>query len=48
MTFFVKHTIMHLLLSIYTDMIMVEAMEDVKEAVRVGVELLKDVKFAGD
>ena len=37
-----------LLFSIYAEMMMIEAMEDVEEGVRVGGELLKDVKFADD
>ena len=37
-----------LLFSIYAEMVMKEAMEDVEEGVRVGGELLKDVKFADD
>ena len=37
-----------LLFSIYAEMMMVEAMEDIEEGVRVGGELLKDVKFADD
>ena len=38
----------HLLLSIYKEIMMIEAMEDVKEGARVGGELLKDVKFGND
>ena len=34
--------------SICAEMMMIEATEDVKEGVRVGGELLKDVKFADD
>ena len=37
-----------LLFSIYAEMMMIEAIEDVEEGVRVGGELLKDVKFADD
>ena len=34
------------LFSIHAEMMMIESMEDVEEGVRVGRELLKDVKFA--
>ena len=37
-----------LLFSIYAEMMMIKAMEDVEEGVRVVGELLKDVKFADD
>ena len=37
-----------LLFSIYAEMMMVEAMDDVKGGVRVGGEMLTDVKFADD
>ena len=36
------------LISIYAEMMIIEAMEDMEEGVRVGGELLKDVKFADD
>ena len=37
-----------LLFSIYAKMMMIQAMEDVEEGVRVEAELLKDVKFSDD
>ena len=37
-----------LLFSIYAEMMMVEAMQDIEEGVKVGGELVKDVKFADD
>jgi hypothetical protein len=37
-----------LLFSIYAEMMMKEAMEDINEGVKVGGELLKDVRFADD
>ena len=37
-----------LLFSIYAEMMMIEAMEGVKEGVRIEGELLKNVKFADD
>ena len=37
-----------LLFSIYAEMMMKEAMEDIIEGVKVGGELLKDVRFADD
>ena len=37
-----------LLFSIYAEMMMKEAMEDITEGVKVGGELLKDVRFADD
>ena len=37
-----------LLFSIYAEMMMIEAMEDVEEGVRIGGELLKNVRFADD
>ncbi len=36
------------LFSVYVEMMMKEAMEDVDEGVKVGGELLKDVRFADD
>ena len=37
-----------LLFSIYAEMMMIEAMEDIEEGVKVGGQLVKDVKFADD
>src|SRR6476469_9774414 len=37
-----------LLVSIYAEMIMKEALENVEEEIRVGGELIKDVKYADD
>ena len=37
-----------LLFSIYAEMMMVEALEDVEEGIRVGGELISDVRFADD
>src|SRR6476619_3121214 len=37
-----------LLFSIYAEMMMKEALENVEEGIRVGVELIKDVKYADD
>ena len=37
-----------LLFSIYAEMMMIEALEEIEEGVRVGGELVKDVKFADD
>jgi hypothetical protein len=37
-----------LLFSIYAESMMIEAMEDIEEGVRVGGELVKDVRFADD
>src|SRR6476661_703462 len=36
------------LFSIYTEMMMKEALENVEEGIRVGGELIKDVKYADD
>ena len=37
-----------LLFSIYAEMMMVEALEHVEESIRVGDELISDVRFADD
>ena len=37
-----------ILFSVYAEMMIIEVMEDVEKGVRVGGELLKDVKFADD
>ena len=37
-----------LLFSIYAEMMMKEALENMEERIRVGVELIKDVKYADD
>ena len=37
-----------LLFSIYAEMMMKEAVENVKEGIRVGGELIKDMKYADD
>ena len=37
-----------LLFSIYAEMMMKEALENVEEGIRVGGELIKDVKYADD
>ena len=37
-----------LLFSTYAEMMMIEALEDIEEGVRVGGDLVKDVKFADD
>ena len=39
--------ISHILFSVYVEIMMKEAMEDVDEGLTVGGELLKDVRFAG-
>src|SRR6476469_6404701 len=38
----------HLMCSIYVEMMMKEAFENVEEGIRVGGELIKDVKYADD
>src|SRR6476469_4791858 len=38
----------HLLFSIYAEMMMKEALENVEKGIRVGGELIKDVKYAND
>src|SRR6476619_830684 len=37
-----------LLFSIYAEMMVKEALENVEEGIRVGIELIKDVKYADD
>ena len=37
-----------LLFSIYSEMMMKEALENLEEGIRVGCELIKDVKYADD
>jgi len=40
--------VLHLLFSIYAEMMMKEALDDVDEGVKIEGELVKDVKFADD
>ena len=37
-----------LLFTVYAEMMMVEAMEDIEEGIKVGGKWLKDVRFADD